>query len=109
MGVFYNDRGVLLRWFERSTVIPWSEITRFEALPTRRRATLTTPEPAIWIVVVGGAQMETPVLRGNFWLVPMASWEMSPASRIYLSDARFDRALQRLRAAHMAHEAIDHG
>lgn len=92
VGVYVNDRGVLVRAFDGSVELPWGSVAWIDVHPSDGR--VTTPGPpalAIWISTVDGEQIETPLVRRRKGLVT------NSVVAVHLPTADFDRALWELR------------
>ncbi|MFI2713392.1 hypothetical protein ACH495_25030 [Micromonospora sp. NPDC018662] len=94
IGIYRDDRGLLLRHVHRSRLLPWSEVTGFEVRAARMPGG-TTVRAAIWVRT-----------RDDLWEAPVQQRSMRPGWRKnngpVLSEAAFRLTLERLRAAHTA-------
>ncbi|GAB3091300.1 hypothetical protein [Micromonospora schwarzwaldensis] len=97
VGIYRNERGLLLRHVHRSRLLPWSEVTGFEVRAARMPGG-TTVRAAIWVRT-----------RDGLWEVPVQQHSWRPGWRKnngpVLSRADFALTLERLRAAHTAAQA----
>jgi hypothetical protein len=78
IGMYTSDRGVRVRTFTRTVVLPWASIRGFESRPATLLGAMTRQE-AVWIVSDTGA-IEAPVRkhRGGMW--DLARRELSPGA-----------------------------
>ena len=92
VGIYHSERGLLIRYLNRSRLLPWPEVTGFDVRPTRLFGG-TTRQLAAWMLTCDGA-VETPVrARG-----PVRNLEKR--SGPVLSATDFNLMMERLRRAH---------
>lgn len=91
VGIFRNERGLLLRHVHRSRVVPWSEVTGFDVRAARFLGSATVRNAA-W-VLTRGAAWETPVQQRS--RLPGLRKNIGPV----LSAADFDLMMASLREA----------
>jgi hypothetical protein len=91
VGVFVNERGVLVRAFDGSVELPWRSVAWVDVHPSDAQATAPGPVLAIWISTVDGERIETPLLRRRQGLAAKS------VVAVHLPTADFDRALWELR------------
>jgi hypothetical protein len=95
VGVFVNDDGMLVRYFWRSIMLPWSQISGVRVEPSSIRTVLWRANPALW-VTTGAVVQESPMVRGGSWLLPSFGGGFSRLGRVYLSTGAFDTLLRDL-------------
>jgi hypothetical protein len=91
VGVFVNERGVLVRAFDGSVELPWRSVAWVDVHPSDAQATAPGPVLAIWISTVDGERIETPLLRRRQGLAA------NSVVAVHLPTADFDQALWELR------------
>ncbi|MCI4066537.1 hypothetical protein MRQ36_29860 [Micromonospora sp. R77] len=91
VGLWHNERGLLIRHIHRSRLLLWSEVTGFEVRAARLLGGATVRN-AVWVVTRDGP-VETPVQRRS----RIVGWRKNVGP--VLSPADFDLTLARLREA----------
>jgi hypothetical protein len=91
VGVFVNDRGVLVRAFDGSVELPWRSVAWIDVHPSDARVAVRGPALAIWISTVDGERIETPLIRRR------AGLTTNSVVAVHLPTTDFDRALRELR------------
>ncbi|MFE9689407.1 hypothetical protein [Micromonospora sp. NPDC005806] len=97
VGVYRDERGLLLRHVHRSRLLPWSEVTGFDVRRARFLGSATVRDAA-WVLTRDGA-VEAPVQRRS--TLAGLRKNVGPV----LSAADFDLMMARLREAHAAAQA----
>ncbi|OKI69678.1 hypothetical protein A6A27_21585 [Micromonospora sp. CB01531] len=97
VGIYRNERGLLLRYVHRSRLLPWSQVTGFD-VRTARFLGSATVRNAAWVLTRDGA-WETPVQQRS----RLVGWRKNTGP--VLSAADFDLMMARLREAHAAVQA----
>ena len=95
VGVFVNDRGILVRAFDGSVELPWRSVAWIDVFPSDGITAAPGPLLAIWISTVDGEKIETPLVRRRKGLTT------SSVLAVELPSADFDHALRELRATHI--------
>ena len=95
VGVYVNDRGILVRAFDGSIELPWRSVAWIDVFPSDGIRAAPGPLLAIWISTVDGEQIETPLVRRR------AGLTTSSVLAVELPSADFDQALRELRATHI--------
>jgi hypothetical protein len=91
VGVYVNERGVLVRAFDGSVELPWGSVAWIDVHPSDARTATPGPALAIWISTVDGERIETPLIRRR------AGMPTTSVVTVHLPTADFDRALRELR------------
>ncbi|MCW3845133.1 hypothetical protein ONA70_34205, partial [Micromonospora yasonensis] len=60
VGIYYGERGLLIRHLHRSRLLPWPEVTGFDVRPMAVLFGLEGRQQAAWVLTRDGA-VETPV------------------------------------------------
>ncbi|MEU4482938.1 hypothetical protein AB0F68_33545 [Micromonospora sp. NPDC023966] len=94
VGIFRNERGLLLRHVHRSRLLPWSEVTGFDIRAARFLGSATVRNAA-WVLTGDGA-WEAPVQQRS----RLAGVRKNNGP--VLSAADFDLTMAHLREAHVA-------
>jgi hypothetical protein len=89
VGLFFNERGVLIRTFASTMEVPWREVAAIDLYPADEG-----PGLVAWVLTVHGEQIETPLVR------VAAAARTRPVVSVHLPCAVFDQALREVRAAH---------
>jgi len=100
VGVFVNDRGILVRAFDGSIELPWRSVAWIDVHPSDARVAAPGPALAIWISTTDGEKIETPLVRRRAGLTPTS------VVSVHLPSDDFDRALRELRATERARSQV---
>jgi hypothetical protein len=98
VGVFVSGKGVRVRTFGTTQTIPWSSVARIDAGPEGHQR-LGGRLPAIWVVLIDGRRVETPLMQGTILFEPLAL--PGRMRRVFLNTKTFNATLQALRGAQM--------